>query len=219
MRKSSFRHYAWSIAVLAVLVSGVPPIIARAGQSLEGVTHPSLVPPDRLPDLALQMVAEREGVPAQHLQLANAATPEFRLLGKSVFAFKFLDRRTGHIHGVTLDRNGQVVDIEKMQAEERAAHAARYGRLDPALAERLAKAPADEPIEVFIWLKEPPYDGPPRPDPKRPMSQEEVDPFLNQVDGQRAAAVEKVVAPVADRLRSLGHQVMTSGIPPCCTCA
>ncbi len=113
------------------------------------------------------------------------------------------------MYDIAMDGNGQVVDVERLQAEEHAAQAARYGRLDPALAERLATAPADEPIEVFIWLKEPSYEGPARPDPKQPMTKEQIDAFIKQVDGQRAAAVEKVVALVAERLRSLGHEVMT----------
>jgi len=193
----AFRLMMGALAATGVIVGGL--VLAAPG------------PPGRdpAPSVPVQRVAEREGVPAEDLQLVNATTTEFRLLGKTVSAFKFLDKRTGHIYGLALDKEGREVDVEQMQAEERAAYAARYGRLDPALAERLALAPADESIEVFIWLKEPPYEGPPRPDPKRPMSQTEIEAFLKQVDGQRAARVEKVVAPVADRLRSLGRQVIT----------
>lgn len=202
-------RYAYAIAVLAIVVSGTIPIRAWAEGSLQGVVQPSGVPAVRLPEVALRAVAEREGVSIQDLELVNTATPKFPLVGKTVSAFKFLDKRNGKIYGFAVDGNGQVTDVEQLQGEERAAHAARYGRLDPALAERLATAPADEPIEVFIWLKEPPFEGPPKPDPKQSMTQAEVEAFFKQVDGRRAAAVEKVVAPVAERLRSLGHDVTT----------
>lgn len=148
--KAPLGRYVWAIAVLAVLVSGAVPIMSRAEGSLQAVIQPNAVPAGRLPDIALKAVAEREGVPVQDLELANAVSPKFPLLGKTVTAFKFLDKRNGKMYGIVMDGNGQVVDIERLQAEESAAHAARYGRLDPALAERLATAPADEPIDVFI---------------------------------------------------------------------
>ncbi|MFQ5593110.1 MAG: hypothetical protein ACE5HA_03075 [Anaerolineae bacterium] len=81
-----------------------------------------------------------------------------------------MDNRSGMIYGVTLDEGGQELDPAQLETDERAAYFARYGRLDPAHVELLEDAPADEPIRVTIWLTQPPYDEPERPDPDSDLS-------------------------------------------------
>ncbi|HEV8310312.1 MAG TPA: S8 family serine peptidase, partial [Methylomirabilota bacterium] len=120
-------------------------------------------------------------------------------------AYKVLNRRTDQYVRVSLDASGGAVDPEALEAAERAAHAARYGRLEPGLAEQLAGAAPDERIPVMIWLREPagaPAAGP-EPAPEQPRS-----------PAQWAAAVAPVVAPVAEHLRLQGHPVATATYLP-----
>ena len=52
--------------------------------------------------------------------------------------------------------------LDKQEAE---AYQARYGRLHPDLAAQVATGDQAKAIDVIIWLKEPVYTGPARPEP------------------------------------------------------
>jgi hypothetical protein len=215
------------LVILATLANG-----AIAGQPPEDT---KASPPEDLKKVVLKLVAERNGLPFSELAVVNSATAEYPFQGKTVFAFKVIDNRSGTVYGVTMDRSGQELDSAQLEADEQAAYAAKYGRLEPALAEQLAGAPEDEPIEVIIWLNEPPYAGLERPQPKvgsgilptegqqilEPMLdtealliEEQQKVFFEQVDAHRAAAVESVVTPVANRLTQLGHNVAADKYAP-----
>ena len=103
-----------------------------------------------------------------YLAVTNSTKAEYPIQGKSVYEFKVIDNRNGAIYGITLDENGQELDSAKLALDEQAAYAARYGKLEPALAELLTGLSGNEPIEVIIWLKEPPYVSPERPAPNTP---------------------------------------------------
>lgn len=159
------------------------------------------------PDVAafIQAVAEQHGLQQAKLEVLNTTTARFPLTGREARVAKVLNIETDEVYGVSLDPQGNHVDLETWLNEERAAHAAKYGPLEPELADRLATAGPDEPIEVSVWLKEPPYSGPVRPGSHQSMTQEDVDTVLEQVDAQRAAHVAKVTAPIMSRLRNLGY--------------
>lgn len=170
--------------------------------------------PENLRSVALQRAAQR-GAPLRELTVVNSVTSNYRLQGKTVFDYKVMNNRTGAIYSITLDGSGREVNSAQLQASEQAAHVAKYGRLEPALAERLASASTTQPVEVIIWLKEPSYNGPKRPAPKdNRRTPSEVAASFKQVDAQRAAAVERVVTPVANRLRTRGYNVKTDQYAP-----
>jgi hypothetical protein len=169
-----------------------------------------------LSKIALELIARRNNIPVENLEIVNSAPAEYPLLGKTVFDFKVADNRSGEMYGVALNANGTEANTQELDAAEQAAHFARYGRLEPALAEALTNA-TGEPIKVILWLKEPPYVGPERPDPNNAealASEAQQEAFFQQVDGQRAAAVQAVVQPVAARLTELGYQVITDESAP-----
>lgn len=169
-----------------------------------------------LTEVALQLVAGRTGLERQALRIANTATANYPLQGQSGAAFKIENTVNGALYGVMLDTSGRELDPEQLARAEQAAYRARYGRLHPDLAARLAGAPADKPIDIIVWLKEPPYRGPARhvPGSTDLESKQAADAHFAVVDAQRATAVEQVATPVADRLRGLGYAVETDTTAP-----
>jgi hypothetical protein len=68
---------------------------------------------------------------------------------------KIRDEATGQIQVVARNAQGQVVDLNAAQAQEDTARQARYGKLDPALAERLNGLGPAQTTPVSIWLNIP----------------------------------------------------------------
>jgi hypothetical protein len=68
---------------------------------------------------------------------------------------KVRDEATGQIQVVAHNTQGQVVDLNAAQAQEDAARQARYGKLDPALADRLNGVGPANTTPVSIWLNIP----------------------------------------------------------------
>jgi hypothetical protein len=107
--------------------------------------------------LVLEFVSERENVPVEQLVVVNQYQRDYEMLGKSFWSVTLLDTQhdgAGAWHRVLVDlADGSVVDdAEAIEQAERAAHRARYGKLEPALFERLqASAPGDE-IPVVVWV-------------------------------------------------------------------
>jgi hypothetical protein len=156
------------------------------------------IPPTDLGQLALELVAARNNLAADELMIAHSATSEYLLQGKIASNFKVMDQQSGATYGVTLDVSGQELAVTQLEAEERAAYEANFGRLSPALTELLASAPDSESIPVIIWLKEPPYVGLERPAPRvveEVQSQSEVEDEVQlQVDGENEALAQSGVA-------------------------
>jgi Subtilase family len=65
---------------------------------------------------------------------------------------KVRDEATGQIEVVAHNAQGQVVDLNAAQAQEDAARGARYGKLDPALADSLNGLGPAKTTPVSIWL-------------------------------------------------------------------
>jgi len=65
---------------------------------------------------------------------------------------KVRDEATGQIEVVAHNAQGQVVDLNAAQAQEDAARQARYGKLDPALADSLNGLGPAKTTPVSIWL-------------------------------------------------------------------
>ncbi len=181
-------------------------------------------PPENLKDIALQIVAEDSGLwfnessSYEQLEVINSATSEYPSQGKIVYNFKVMDRLSGDIYGVTLDGNGQEIDVAQLTTDEQTAYTTRYGRLEPDLFNVLTTTPVTEPVEVIIWLKEPQYVRPDRPTPNSSevglMTQAETETWLQQVDAQRAVVVESVNTPVATRLTGLGYEAVADKYAP-----
>ncbi len=175
------------------------------------------IPLINLQNTALGLVAGRNRLPVHELEVVNSTTATYPLTGKTAFAFK-VAHRAEKIFIVHLDEIGRELDGAQLMAAEQAAYAAKYGKLDPALAERLAGAPEDELIMVHIWLKAPPFTPPPAPDVHTPMTKDapaQMEAYYKQLQSELAAAMAPVIAPIVERLAQRGIvDVMTNKYDP-----
>jgi hypothetical protein len=172
---------------------------------------------------ARNLVAAQRGLAVGEVEVAHSSKMEFKK--RAVTAFKLMDNRSGEIYEVALDERGREVDVEKLLAEERAERETRFGKLDPALAERLANNSADEPVEVIIWLKQPSTTEDDRSlpfeveqlrsdDGQKQFARAQAQLYSDQIDLRRAATVERAVAPAIARLTERGHYATTDRYAP-----
>jgi hypothetical protein len=114
-------------------------------------------------EVALQYIAEREGLPLAELDS----------LYQEIVTFQLQDRSYYHVivtHNVPPDPKSYdiMVDLEFMtiapdymtlRAAEDAAYAAKYGKLNPSLYDKLKTAGDDFVLEVAIWVAASPPPG------------------------------------------------------------
>jgi hypothetical protein len=161
-------------------------------------------PPEEMIKIALQLVADREGLDLEELTLASATTDGYPLSGETAYSFKVTDTSTGELYYISLDTDGEEADSEALLADEEAAYTDKYGNLEAALFDELESAPPDEPINVTIWLEEPPYSPPPLPDLNKGLTPEQANAYLKLADEKRAEAVEKLTKPALDEISQMG---------------
>jgi len=172
-------------------------------------------PPEEMINKALELVSDREGLDLEELSLASATTDEYPLLGKSAYSFKVMDTSSGELYTISLDMDGEEVDTKALLADEEDAYTEKYSNLEAALFDEMASASPDEPIEVSIWLEEPPYSPPALPDVnKQPLTAEEADAYLKLADEKRAEAVEKITKPALEEIESMGLKATADTYSP-----
>src|SRR5512143_191754 len=114
-------------------------------------------PPQQI-DLKAQaksLLAQKYAIPADSLrQVGRAPLVRYPMQGLVIQEFKFIDAQ-GESYGIALNAGGQEVDVARLDAAEKAAYEAKYGKLDPQLRKALALARPEDRVEVDIWLKMP----------------------------------------------------------------
>jgi len=160
-------------------------------------------PPEEITKAALQLVAEREGLSIEDLQVVAATTNEYPLLGTIAYGFKIADP-SGELYVLTLGSDGSEVDAKSLLADEEAAYTEKYGNLEAALFDEIKSSPPDKPIDVTIRLEEPPYSPPPLPDLNKGLTAEQANAYLKLADQRRAEAVEKLTKPALDEINKMG---------------
>lgn len=167
---------------------------------------------------ALQVAAEMTGAETGQLAVVKAGKASFTYSAKAVNTFKVEDKKTGRLFKLSIDDDGVVCDEEDLVAAEIAAYTSRFGRMDPELAQTVAgPIPEAQGIPVIVWLNQPAYQRPARPDPKKAnafASEADAEAFFAEVDAKHADAVKRATEPLARELRSMGHQVMTNDYAP-----
>jgi len=100
----------------------------------------------------LEYVAAREGIPIDQLEITYLSKGRYELIGREFWFVKVVDRVSHLSYGVIVDvADGSFVDSrEDMDAAERAARFAQYGKLEPALYDRLQTMKTDDQIAVLI---------------------------------------------------------------------
>jgi hypothetical protein len=111
--------------------------------------------PSQAAQAALAYIANREGIPANVLSIVADHPTEYPNLGRQFQVITVLDTRPqGQVYKLLVDlRSGQIEeDVSALLAAEARAHQARYGKLQPALYERLQTLHDDEPLPVAVWV-------------------------------------------------------------------
>ena len=157
---------------------------------------------DRIESEVLKITAQSHALSARDLEVINSSAQVFPNIQVQTTAYKILDHSSNNIYTLMLDEESNVLNPQEILKAENSAHAARYGTLDPRLADTLAAAP-DKKVEVFIWLREPGHT-PSRPTPGEMMSQADAQAFKAEAQSQRADSVSAVVDPVVSRMTGWG---------------
>lgn len=104
---------------------------------------------------ALAYIAKREGIPAESLTIAADHPTEYPALGQKFQVVTLVDNRPeGEVYKLLVDlTNGRVEeDVSALLAAEVRAHQARYGKLQPALHERLQTLKDNDTLPVAVWV-------------------------------------------------------------------
>lgn len=161
------RKMYFTISVLALLV-----VVVLTASGLSNAQSETSPPPDLTatamaptptaePTLsaeahkARQHVSEQTGIPVADLLVVNDRTVTYPLLGRSFRLVTVFDTGTpdGQEHILMIDpTDGAFVDIDTMDAAEEKAAQEKYGKLEPALYERLQEIGEEELLPVAFWF-------------------------------------------------------------------
>ena len=214
----------WSIPTRRRLSLGVFLAVATIGVLL--ATPQGFAASQNLRDQARERVAARIGVSREDLRLVNEARLQLGEVNVSATEFKFVERSSNRLYGIILDGHGVERNPDELRRLARERREQRNGKTDRGLARLLETAPDDHQVDVLIYLKEVPYDRPPRPVPRpggttNPPSPEETRRRNEWLDAQRREAelrrterVQPIVAPIVERLRSRGFSVVADTTSP-----
>lgn len=169
--KQMFRYLLLLIvAVLAVifvaslsLTSGVRAQIDRPTTLdietfISPLPTPTSAPQPLSPEakIALNFILGQRGIPISNLQIVNEHQRSYPLIGRTFKAFTIWTRDPKDFREFNLlvdSESGEVeADVNAIVAQEQAAYRARYGKLTPALYERLQQAQEDELLPIAVWM-------------------------------------------------------------------
>jgi hypothetical protein len=202
------RLVAAAAIILAALPGGAAPAGAQSPPGAPGAGR-------ALEQAARRTIQERRGVPPGQLEVLGETTATYPTLGREGVAFKLLDRRTGRPYAVLLGRDGQSWDAAAVEAQERAAYDARYGRLDARLFERLQRTRDDEELEVVAWLRTPSSPAPAGAGAEpAELGDAQAEGYFAQRARQRAEAIAAARAALASRLAGWGGTAQDDAEPP-----
>lgn len=102
----------------------------------------------------LAQVVARTGLPADRLQVLGQGDLTLPLTGVTLREAKVLDRVTGQVYPAALDATDHAADGASARQIEEVAYRARYGKLQPALAAKLATA-GKAALSVVLWVRPP----------------------------------------------------------------
>jgi subtilisin family serine protease len=103
--------------------------------------------------VALRQASRIRQVPVQRLRLVSEVTTHYPLTGKTIQAFKVMNKDSGEVYAVYLDAQGLLADRAQAAAEEREAYRTRYGKLERSLHQRMRRMREGATITVGIWTR------------------------------------------------------------------
>jgi hypothetical protein len=154
---------------------------------------------------AKKLVSEKHHIDSRKLRAVSEAAASYQFSKKTAHGVKFVDEK-GNMYGATIDRNGQELNVDTLAKEDLAAKQAKYGKLEPSFAEKLAHEPKDKSIKANLWLKVPPFIPLDRPDPKSTLTPQQVDEVYKKVNARVESHILPVIASVTEKLKRYGYE-------------
>jgi hypothetical protein len=194
-----------------------PPAIAAQGRGNER-QH---MAPSHIEELALTLLVRRHNLNVSNLKVVSSNQPNFPLTRVVAYQVTVIEKQSHEHYSVTLDENGEELDLEKLYEKEREAYRARYGSFEPRLAERLKTAGSEDLIPVSIEPRFPP-ESPDR--PKYPYVNKEIETwdslseeekgrirkreeaYERRLDKYLKSRARQASAPILERLRQKGYE-------------
>ncbi len=109
---------------------------------------------------ALDYIVKRDGIPVEALTILDDRLIEYPSLRRKLQVVTLLDTRPeGQVYKLLVDLASGRIDDDRstsLDAEEAQAYQAKYGKLQPALYERLRMLTDKDALPVAIWIASPP---------------------------------------------------------------
>jgi hypothetical protein len=160
----------------------------------------------------LEVASRNQGVAAAELQLLNSTTVHLPLTDRVVNTAKIISTRDENILATSIDERGEEVDLALLKQEEERAYVAKYGKLDPALYNRVQGLRSAERVKVAFWMN--PVEDLDREefrDGRTDLSREEVKAVLAKRNEQVRAANARATERFSATLRGTGFAVEERG--------
>lgn len=151
----------WIVIAMWLLTLFLVPAAASSSTS-QGEEEPTPQPPVATPtpspstesEIVLRYIAEQYHIPQEQLVIANEHRREYPNIGRRFVAFTLLDSVGQRFFNLMVDLKDRTVveDVAAVAQAEADAERAKYGKLEPALYERLQKAADNELVEVAFWI-------------------------------------------------------------------
>ncbi|HXG66861.1 MAG TPA: S8 family serine peptidase [Blastocatellia bacterium] len=101
----------------------------------------------------VELAAANRGMLAADLEALASTTLRLPLTRVEVSVAKLYNAQTEEVFEVGMDANGREVDLKGLRQAEEQAHAARYGKLDPFLHDRVRAMRGADKVKVAFWLR------------------------------------------------------------------
>lgn len=159
-------------------------------------------------------MSKKHKVSSEQLEITGSTWTQLPLTGKVLDDYKAVDKSTGSVYGIAIDDNGNELDIQKVLQDEVNAKKAKYGKLDPALSDKLQTA-GNQEIGVIVWLKDQSKDKTTKKDYAVDLTTDEnspgiqdpeVDTKLDQAKNDKQFNVNAIVDPVLKKMKQKGYK-------------
>ncbi len=107
---------------------------------------------ERFGSRVLALVAQREKVAMNQLEIVSGILEHYPLTGQMVWRAKAARGGQGETYEVATDLQGKPVNIEVLEQAEAQAREARYGKLEPAFFYLLQTRQPEENVRVLLWM-------------------------------------------------------------------
>jgi hypothetical protein len=160
----------------------------------------------------LDVAARNQGLAASELQLLDSTTVNLPLTNRTVNTAKIVSARDENVLAASIDERGEEVDLALLKQEEERAYIAKYGKLDPALYDRVQGLRSAERVKVAFWMN--PVEDLDREefrDGRTDLSREEVKAVLARRSEQVRAATARATERFSMTLRGAGFTLEERG--------